>query len=138
MIKDKNVQSIHVDLSCINDITNEEKTYSYKARVVSEGKFIAPPSFVSFMYSPNSNGNTESVYVETLKERSIDPIKYALYLFSNYGLIVLRIVLLVFLIIAIPTLVTLAILRRNNLTFREAVQKIVEKLKQILKFSKKE
>ncbi|MEY4834093.1 MAG: leucyl-tRNA synthetase [Bacteroidota bacterium] len=51
LIKDKNVQSIHVDLSCINDITNELNIEKFKAHplyadyanaefVLEEGKYI--------------------------------------------------------------------------------------------------
>ena len=51
LIKDKNVQSIHVDLSCINDITNELDIEKFKAHplyvdyanaefILEEGKYI--------------------------------------------------------------------------------------------------
>lgn len=123
-------------LLIINDLSNQEKTYTYKARVVSEGKFIAPPAFISLMYSPNDNGNTSAVYIETFKEGKINPIKYVLFLIVNYGLVALKYVLIIFIIISIPTLIMLAYLRRNNLTLNDLTQRITEKFKLIIKLKK--
>lgn len=51
-----------------------EKTYTYKARVIAEGEFIAPPATVSLMYSPEIHGRSNPQIVKTTGEAVISPI----------------------------------------------------------------
>lgn len=44
----------------IYEVNPGENTYTYRARVVSEGKFIAPPVFASLMYSPEIYGRSST------------------------------------------------------------------------------
>jgi len=116
-------------LLVIDDLSDQEKTYSYKARVVSEGKFIAPPTFISFMYSPNDNGNTNSYYLETFEKGTINPIKYFVSIFKNYGIIALQTILIIFISVSIIVLTTLSVLRRNNKTMKDVINYILKKVK---------
>lgn len=50
-----------------------ERTYEYKARVVSEGTFLVPPASVSLMYAPEIYGRSEPQTVTTTGE-SVIPI----------------------------------------------------------------
>ena len=43
-----------------------ERSYTYKARVVSAGTFIVPPASASLMYAPEINGRSEVGEVEIL------------------------------------------------------------------------
>jgi alpha-2-macroglobulin len=54
-----------------------EHTYSYRARVVSEGTFLTPPAIASFMYSPDIYGRTEAQTVQIDKEAKIIPGRVA-------------------------------------------------------------
>ncbi len=49
-------------------------SYSYRARVVSEGRFIAPPATVSLMYAPEISGRTavEEVIIDGKTNMAID------------------------------------------------------------------
>lgn len=50
-----------------------EKTYSYKARVVIEGEFYAPPATASLMYAPEIYGRSETQKVVTAKTAKFSP-----------------------------------------------------------------
>ena len=43
-------------------------TYTYKARVVSQGEFLTPPATVSLMYSPEISARSEAQIVSTSKD----------------------------------------------------------------------
>lgn len=51
------------------------RTYSYRARVVSEGTFYAPPATVELMYAPEINGRTSAQTVQIGKVSVFTPIK---------------------------------------------------------------
>ena len=51
-----------------------EKTYTYKARVIAQGEFIAPPVVASLMYSPEINGRSNPQIVKTTGEAKISPV----------------------------------------------------------------
>lgn len=55
----------------IYQATEGERTYSYKARVINEGTFIAPPASVVFMYQPEINARTGVATVSTVAESSV-------------------------------------------------------------------
>lgn len=57
-------------------IAPEAKTYTYKARVVSEGTFAVPPVTASLMYAPEIYGRSEVQTVKVTKESEIIPIKW--------------------------------------------------------------
>jgi uncharacterized protein YfaS (alpha-2-macroglobulin family) len=54
-------------------IEGGEHTYSYRARVVSEGTFLTPPAIASLMYSPEIYGRTDAQTVQIDKEAKIIP-----------------------------------------------------------------
>lgn len=54
-------------------IEGGEHTYTYRARVVSEGTFLTPPAIASLMYSPEIYGRTEAQTVQIDKEAKIIP-----------------------------------------------------------------
>ena len=51
------------------------KTYTYKARVISEGTFIVPPATASLMYAPEVYGRSEVSTLTITKESHIIPSK---------------------------------------------------------------
>ena len=65
-ITDTEVTENGVVLSLYN-ISSEEHTYSYKARVVSAGKFNVPPATVSLMYAPEIYGRSATSQIEIQK-----------------------------------------------------------------------
>lgn len=54
-------------------IEGGEHTYTYRARVVSEGTFLTPPAFAALMYNPEIYGRTEAQTVQIDKEAKIIP-----------------------------------------------------------------
>lgn len=56
-------------------ISSGERTYTYKARVISEGKFTVPPVTASLMYAPEIYGRSDVQTVEITKESKIIPGK---------------------------------------------------------------
>lgn len=52
-------------------ISSGMRVYSYKARVVSEGKFTVPPATASLMYSPEIYGRSDSQTIETTRETEL-------------------------------------------------------------------
>lgn len=74
-ITDREITENGVVLS-LYQISGKTKTYTYKARVVSEGTFTVPPATASLMYAPEINGRSEVQTVKTTKESQIVPIKW--------------------------------------------------------------
>jgi len=64
MIEDGMVLSIY-------QIAPGEKTYTYKARVISEGIFIVPPATASLMYAPEIYGRSDVQTVKVVKESQL-------------------------------------------------------------------
>jgi uncharacterized protein YfaS (alpha-2-macroglobulin family) len=52
-------------------ISPGERTYTYRARAVSEGTFIVPPATASLMYAPEISGRSEAQTVKITKESEI-------------------------------------------------------------------
>ncbi|MBI3397234.1 hypothetical protein HY045_02045 [Candidatus Woesebacteria bacterium] len=52
-----------------------EKTYSYKARVISQGTFIAPPATASLMYSSEIYGRSSVMSLKIAKDSTVNPLK---------------------------------------------------------------
>lgn len=77
-ITDREVSENGMVLS-LYQIAPGERTYTYRARVVSEGTFIAPPATASLMYAPEISGRTDvqTVKVARESEAKITPPKYA-------------------------------------------------------------
>ncbi len=50
-------------------------TYSYKARVISEGKFSVPPATVSLMYAPEIYGHSQAQTIKIEKESKMPLVK---------------------------------------------------------------
>lgn len=69
-IIDKEVTQNGMILS-IYELTTGERTYTYNARVISNGSFTAPPASVSLMYKPEVNGRTGVQKVTTVVESSV-------------------------------------------------------------------
>lgn len=56
-------------------IAPEERTYTYRARVVNEGTFIVPPTTASLMYAPEIYGRSDVQTIKISKESDIIPTK---------------------------------------------------------------
>jgi len=67
LISDAEVTKNGVVLSLYN-LSAETREYTYKARVVSEGEFAAPPATVALMYSPEIYGLSSSQRVKIERE----------------------------------------------------------------------
>lgn len=52
-----------------------ERTYTYKARVVSEGTFVVPPATASLMYAPEIYGRSAAEIIKIAEKSSIIPGK---------------------------------------------------------------
>ena len=50
------------------------KTYSYKARVVNAGEFVAPPATVSLMYSPEVSGRSDVQKLSVSQESKVNVV----------------------------------------------------------------
>lgn len=111
----------------IKNLSLNEKVYSYKARVISEGTFITPPTFASFMYSPSINGNTETMYITTYKESKYSITKLASYVIKNYGILILQVVLGSLLLVVIPGIIAMKyILRKEEMSMRDVFNTLKE------------
>lgn len=55
------------------ELSSDEKTYTYRARVVSEGTFAVPPVVASLMYAPEIFGRSEAQTITIAKESSVVP-----------------------------------------------------------------
>jgi len=101
-----------------------ERTYTYKARVVNEGKFIVPPTTASLMYSPEVNGRTEAQTVVIEKEsRFVAKKALPKILSKNLNAISVIRVLVVLIIVGVGVL----ILRRRGVTFSSIKARIFKK-----------
>ena len=99
-----------------------ETTYSYKARVISQGTFIVPPATVALMYAPEISARTGA---QTLKINKESEVLGKLNPMSN----LLRNVLLIIWIILLAFLgIVILIIRqiRNNRKHQETVEHIKE------------
>ncbi|MCR4263954.1 MAG: MG2 domain-containing protein [Candidatus Roizmanbacteria bacterium] len=56
------------------DIAPNRNTYTYKARVISEGTFQTPPATVSLMYAPEINGRTQADVMTIEKTSQFRPL----------------------------------------------------------------
>jgi uncharacterized protein YfaS (alpha-2-macroglobulin family) len=64
-------------------------TYTYRARVVSAGKYFVPPANVSLMYAPEIFAQTKVEKIEISNDSKLEPIAFVKSLLRKYGLIVL-------------------------------------------------
>lgn len=116
----------------INDITNFERTYTYKARVVSEGNFIAPPAFISLMYNPNIKANTSTEYVKTYQETNTNYLKIVINFFTKYIILILQVLLFLGLFVSLPIYLALRYLsKKKELTIKELLNNYINKLKSL-------
>lgn len=108
-------------------IAPEERTYTYRARVVSEGKFIVPPATVSLMYAPEIYGRSEAQTIEITKEsKFIGKKDLTKPLFKLFGQKQLLLVLGLFIVLA---LLSILLLKRKGVTLIS----VKEKIKKVLK-----
>lgn len=105
-----------------------ESTYTYKARVISEGKFSVPPATVSLMYAPEINGRTDAETLKITKESKLSPgevVKESL-LRGSRAMIFSGLIVLI-LIVAV-----IIIFRRRGITrfhVKEKIKSIINRLK---------
>jgi alpha-2-macroglobulin len=96
-----------------------QTNYTYKARVISEGKFIAPPARVSLMYAPEINARTDAEIVNIDKESKLLPGKVVKEsIVKGTSAKMLGVVLLIMVIIV------LIILRKRGITRSHIKEKI--------------
>jgi uncharacterized protein YfaS (alpha-2-macroglobulin family) len=106
-----------------------EHTYTYRARVVSEGTFIIPPATASLMYAPEIHGRSGTQQLLITKESSIIPGKLAKEARVRYGREVINVILLIFIIGAAISIPGAFFLRRRKVD----LNKIREKVRSILR-----
>lgn len=105
----------------IYQIAPGEKTYTYKARVISEGIFIVPPATASLMYAPEIYGRSDVQTVKVVKESQLisgkDLIKNQKGLLIGIGIAV------------VLAIVTFIILKRKGVTLSVIKEKVSKLLK---------
>ena len=106
-----------------------ERTYTYKARVISEGKFIVPPATASLMYAPEIYGRSDVQTIEITKESKIIPGKDVKDVIGKYSK---EKILAGIVILSVLVGIGVFILKRRGVTLSQ----IKEKVKQILKRNK--
>lgn len=112
-----------------------QKTYTYKARAVSEGKFKTPPATASLMYSPEIYGRSEVQTIKIAKESGFAPQKKltdlprkAVELLTKDKATVIQLTSALFILIVVG----LFIAKQQNVTLakvREKILKIIKKNK---------
>jgi len=115
-------------------ISSGERTYTYKARVVNEGKFTVPPTTASLMYAPEIYGRSDVQTIEITKESKIIPgkvVKDTIGKFSKEKILAAVVILLILLGIGA------FILKRRGVTFAQVKEKTKEKIKEIIEKLKK-
>lgn len=71
-VSDREVTENGMILS-LSKVASGERTYTYKARVVSEGTFHIPPATAALMYSPDVYGLSSAQTITTTKESQLIP-----------------------------------------------------------------
>lgn len=112
-------------------IASGERTYTYKARVITEGKFTIPPVTASLMYAPEIYGRSGVQTIEITKESKIIPGKVAKEAISKVDKKVIVASILVLLILGGAGVL---MLKRRGITFEQ----IKEKVKGVFKRNKSE
>jgi uncharacterized protein YfaS (alpha-2-macroglobulin family) len=105
-----------------------EKTYTYKARVISEGTFSVPPATVSLMYAPEIYGRSQAQTITLDKESHLLPQKALKKIVTNidvkqYVTRQNKIVSIILLIIIIVSTV-LILFKRDELKKLQLMEKI--------------
>lgn len=109
-------------------IASGERTYTYKARVISEGTFIVPPATASLMYAPEIYGRSDAETVQIAKESQFIGKRDLRRTLGQKGALVgVGIIALIIVIIFF-------ILKRKGVT----IQSIKDKVKRLLKRDKSE
>ncbi len=113
-ITDTEVTENGVVLSLYN-VSSEEHTYSYKARVVSAGKFAVPPATVSLMYAPEIYGRSATSVIELKKTYG-----------SKSGQLTSKLILPVKIIAIIATLIIIAVVTMTILKKRKLKKSMIQ------------
>lgn len=102
-------------------ISSGERTYTYKARVVNEGRFTVPPATASLMYAPEIYGRSDIQTLEITKESKIIPgkaVKKTLDGFSKEKFLLAGALFL------LATVVAVFILKRHGMKFTKIRNRI--------------
>lgn len=83
-VTDKEITENGAILS-LYQIAAGKRTYTYRARVVNEGKFVVPPATASLMYAPEIYGRSEAQMITVSKESQAAPIKSIENILGKYG-----------------------------------------------------
>jgi len=122
-VTDREVTENGIVLS-LYQIAPGERTYTYRARVVNEGKFIVPPATASLMYAPEIYGRSDVQTVKITKESEIIPTKAPKEAAEKYAKQIIAIIVLIVL-----AGIGVIIMRKRGITFTQ----IKEKIRQVLK-----
>jgi len=98
-----------------------ERTYTYKARVVNEGTFIAPPAIVSLMYAPEIYGRSEVQTIKITKESETILSKLPKEIIQNHTKQIIASFVFVILVVI---LITTAMIRRRGISLIQIKEKI--------------
>lgn len=109
-------------------ISSGERTYTYKARVVSEGRFIIPPATASLMYAPEIYGRSDVQTIEITKKSKIIPEKVVQ---ETVGKLSKEKILAAVVILLILSGIGAFILKRQRVTFSQVKNRANEKIKEI-------
>lgn len=128
-VTDKDVTENGMVLS-LYQVASGERTYTYRARVVSEGTFIVPPATASLMYAPEVYGRSDVETIKITEESQIIPGKLPKQVakFAPDEIMIVIISLLIILII-----VGLIIMKKRGITLNS----IIDKIKEIFKRNSK-
>ena len=99
-----------------------ERTYTYKARVISEGTFIVPPATATLMYAPEIYGRSDVQTVRITKESQIIPGEVSKETVAKYAKQIIAAMILILLI-------GVSILRNRGVSFAHTKEKVRQLLK---------
>jgi len=107
-------------------IASGERTYTYRARVVSEGIFIVPPATASLMYAPEVYGRSNVQTIKIAGESQIILAKSPKETFEKYNKQIIAI------IVALIALVGVLIMKKRGI----ALARVKDKVRQLIKGNK--
>ncbi|MGD9129505.1 MAG: alpha-2-macroglobulin family protein [Candidatus Woesebacteria bacterium] len=106
-------------------ISPKEKIYTYQARVVNQGKFIAPPAKVFLMYSPEIYARTTTETVEIMAESKASGFKRIQELIGADRQPIVLILLILIILLSLSLIGFLILKKKRPATFKKLKSKIL-------------
>lgn len=102
-----------------------EYTYTYKARAVSEGRFLTPPAVASLMYAPEIHGRSKAEVVEIDKDARVIPERIVK---KNVGKVAGSPLKILLLILAVLIIIGVIIYKKKRLSLVQIKEWFKDKL----------